>query len=63
MRIWSNHDIFVADIIAQGGLAQVSLQTGFLLSTLTAWFEGTRVPHWISRAGIAVALGYAPNRY
>ncbi|MEL7568362.1 MAG: hypothetical protein AAGU27_26285 [Dehalobacterium sp.] len=61
--MWSKWQIFRADVDNRGGLDTVAAQSGLLLTTLTAWYNGTRIPHWISRPGIAVALGFPAQRY
>jgi len=61
--MWPNWSIFIADVNNRGGLAMVAAQSGISLATLTAWYNGTRIPHWISRPGIASALGYPAGHY
>lgn len=61
--MWPKWNIFKADVDNSGGLAMLAAQSGLSLTTLTAWYNGTRVPHWISRPGIAVSLGYPAGRY
>jgi len=60
---WPNWHVFVNDVNNLGGLMAVSGKSGLLLSTLTSWYNGTRIPRPISRPGIAVALGYPAKRY
>lgn len=61
--MWPNWQIFKTDVDNLGGLNIVATRSGLRLTTLTAWYNGTRIPHWISRPGIAVALGYPAGRY
>lgn len=61
--MWPKRTIFKTDVDNLGGLSLVAAHTGLSLKTLTAWYNGTRNPHWISRPGIAVALGFPAQRY
>ena len=61
--MWQNWSLFKSDVDNLGGLAIVSNLSGFRLSTLSAWYSGSRIPHIISRDGIAVAMGFPPGRY
>lgn len=60
---WTNRHIFRDDVDQLGGLEKVSKQYQLLLSTLTDYYNGTRTPHYMSRPSLALALGFAPNRY
>jgi len=61
--MWPKWHIFKVDVDSCGGLDTVAARSGLLLSTLTGWYNGTRIPNWISRPGIAVALGFPAQRY
>jgi len=60
-----NHSLFVQDVKDKGGLAVVaaSLSEDFKLSTLTAWYNKTRTPNWVSLSRIAIKLGFDDERY
>ena len=58
-----NRALFIEDVSYAGGLQAVSLKADIKLLTMSAWYNGTRTPRYISLAGIAVALGYLPERY
>lgn len=61
--MWQKWHVFKTDVDNFGGLSKAANQSGLTLKTLTAWYNGTRIPHWISRPGIAVALGFSAQRY
>lgn len=61
--MWPKWYIFKSDIDNLGGLATVAAHSGISLKTLQAWYNGTQMPRWISRPGIAVALGFPAQRY
>lgn len=58
-----NRLLFIDDVLYAGGLKAVSLKADIKLLTMSAWYNGTRTPRYISLAGIAAALGYLPERY
>lgn len=61
--MWPKWHILKADIDNCGGLNAAAAKSGLSLTTLTAWYNGTRIPNWISRPGIAVSLGFSAQRY
>jgi len=54
---------FCEDVDNAGGLWAVSLKANIKLQTLSAWYNGTRTPRFISLAGIAAILEFLPSRY
>jgi hypothetical protein len=61
--MWPKWNIFKADIDNLGGFDAAAARSGISVKTIKAWYQKNRTPHWISIAGIAVALGYSPERY
>ncbi len=61
--MWQKWHILKADIDNLGGLKAAAAQSEISLTTLTAWYNGTRIPHWLSRPGIAFSLGHPAGRY
>ena len=62
-KVWQSLQVFQDDVDRLGGLEAVAHQSDISLNTIEEWYNGKRIPHWLSRPGIAYSMGFSPERY